>query len=283
MTETELDWEVYEQVTKYIYQTLGEKAGVKILGHGKDCKVLGKSGVEHQIDVLTSHSDGIHTYKTAIECKFWKDNVNKDIIMKVAEIIEDAGINKGVIVSKQGYTPDAITYAKYRNIGLVELREMQEEDWEGRPRIYDVKSTVRRPEIIKVTILPSLFNKSNIEQEQIQTDTLQLILNTGETVSIEKYLTEFKKELHKQPIGKVVDKRVLLPLSKLVNSKSDTTLFIDGFILKGKLTELPGPKFFPVDEIWLLMKSIFEEKSYTISKRGIIKEDDNSNVTKPSS
>lgn len=244
MTETELDWEVYEKVTKYIYQNLGEKAGVKILGHGKDCKVLGKSGVQHQIDVLTSHSDGIHTYKTAIECKYWKDNVNKDIIMKVVAIIEDARLNKGVIVSKQGYTPDAITFAKYKNIGLVELREMQEEDWEGRLRIFDMKSTVRRPEIIEVTILPSLFNKSDIEQEQIQIDTLKLIINTGETVSIEKYLTEFKKELHNYPLEKVIDKRVLFPMSKLVNSKSDKTLFIDGFILKGKLTELPGPKFF---------------------------------------
>lgn len=217
MTETELDWEVYEHVTKYIYQTLGEKAGVKILGHGKECKVKGKSQVEHQIDVLTSHSDGIHTYKTAIECKYWKDNVNKDIIMKVAEIIEDAQIDKGVIVSKNGYTPDAIAFAKYKNIGLVELREMQEDDWEGRPRILDFKSTVHRPEIIKVTILPSLFNKSDIEQEQIQTDTLQLTLNTGETVSIEKYLTEFKKELHSQPIEKIIDKKVFLRcLSSLI-------------------------------------------------------------------
>ncbi len=283
MTKTELDWELYEQVTKYIYQTLGEKAGVKILGHGKDCKVVGKSGVEHQIDVLTTHSDGIHTYKTAIECKYWKDNVNKDIIMKVAEIIEDAGINKGVLVSKQGYTPDAITYAKYKNIGLVELREMMEEDWEGRPRIFDFKSTVRRPEIIGVTILPSLFNNSDIVQEQIQTDTLELVIHTGEIVSIEKYLTDFKKELHTHPIEKIIEKRIFLPMSKLINSKSEKVLFIDGFILKGKLTELPGPKFFPVDEIWLLMKSIFEEKSYTISKRGIIKEDDIPKVTKPSS
>lgn len=73
MTETELDWEVYEEVTKYIYQTLGEKAGVKILGRGKDCKVSGKSKVEHQIDVLTSHTDGIHTYRTAIVYKSWKE------------------------------------------------------------------------------------------------------------------------------------------------------------------------------------------------------------------
>ena len=66
-------------------------------------------------------------------------------------------------------------------------------------------------------------------------------------------------------------------MCKLVNSKTDKTFFIDGFIIWGKLIEVPGLKFFPIDEIWLLMKSIFEEKTYTISKRGIIKEDDKKN------
>ncbi len=273
MIEAALDWEMYEKVTKYIYQTLGEKAGVKIIGHGKDCKVEGKSGVKHQIDVLASHSDGIHNYTTAIECKYWKDNVSKDTIMKVAAIIEDAKIDKGVIVSKQGYTPDAIEFAKYKNIGLVELREMQEQDWEGRPSITMLKSTVRRPEIIKIKILPSLFNRASVDQENIQTDKLTLILYSGETVSIEKYLDEFKKELHHHPIGKIIDKRISLPLSRLINAASGNILYIDGFIIKGKLTELPGLKFYPIDEVWLLMKSIFEEKSFTISKKGIIRED----------
>ena len=52
--------------------------------HGGNCKVRGKSGVSHQIDVLTSHPDGVHTYKTAIECKYWDKYIDKDVIMKVA-------------------------------------------------------------------------------------------------------------------------------------------------------------------------------------------------------
>lgn len=100
-----MEWQDYEEITKHIYATLGEAHGVKIEGHGKDCKVIGKSGVEHQIDVLTSHSDGIHSYRTMIECKYWDQNVNKDVIMKVAEIVEDAGLNKGIIVSKMVLRP----------------------------------------------------------------------------------------------------------------------------------------------------------------------------------
>lgn len=124
--KTNLDWRTYESITKYIYETLGRKTGVKIVGHGSNCKVLGKSGVNHQIDILTTHSDGIHSYKTAIECKYWKEKINKEIVMKVSVTIEDAGIEKGVIVSKAGFTKDGAEFVKYKNIGIVELREIGE-------------------------------------------------------------------------------------------------------------------------------------------------------------
>lgn len=109
----ELDWKLYELITKYIYETLGQQHGVKIKGYGNTCVVTGKTGVDHQIDVLTAHSDGVHEYLTAIECKYWKKKVNKDVVMKVAGIIEDANINKGVIVSKGGFTPDGYFKVKY--------------------------------------------------------------------------------------------------------------------------------------------------------------------------
>ena len=274
MNETELDWQTYEVVTKYIYEALGEKTGVKILGHGNNCKVLGKSGVQHQIDVLTSHTDGIHTYRTAIECKYWKDTVNKDIVMKVAAIIEDARINKGVIVSKEGYTQDAIAYASYRNIGLVELREIREEDPVERPPIINIKSAIFRAEIIKTIFQPSLFNKAPINKEEVQIDTIDLIMYTGEKRSMESYVSDFKKELlgHIVVANTIIEKKISLPMTRLINRNAKTEMFIDGFVMKGKKIEMPGPKFYPVDEIWLFMKSIFEEKFFTISKLGVIKE-----------
>jgi hypothetical protein len=91
-----MDWKDYEQVTRNIYETLGAKAGVKVVGHGNSFKVKGDSGVEHQIDVLTAHFDGIHQYLTDIECKYWDKAVNKDVLMKVKAIVEDCHFSKGV-------------------------------------------------------------------------------------------------------------------------------------------------------------------------------------------
>ena len=124
-----MDWKNYEKITKDIYETLGKESGVKIECYGNGCKVKGNSGVEHQIDVLASHSDGIHTYKTAIECKYWKNTISKDTVMKIHSIINETNIDKGIVISKKGFTPDAIKYAESKNIGLALLREVEKEDY----------------------------------------------------------------------------------------------------------------------------------------------------------
>lgn len=103
--QKELDWRKYESVTKYIYETLGQEYQIHIEGYGKDCKITGKSGVKHQIDVLTSETDDTGTYWTAIECKYWDKKVTKDTVMKLLAIINDTEIKRGIIVSKSGYTP----------------------------------------------------------------------------------------------------------------------------------------------------------------------------------
>ncbi len=267
-----LDWKNYEIITKYIYETLGKESGVKVEGYGNSCKVKGKSGVSHQIDVLTMHTDGIHNYRTAIECKYWNDKINKDIIMKVSEIIEDAGINKGVIVSKKGYTEDAVSFARYKNIGLVELREIEERDWEGRPRVFGIKSWVMRPEILGVIVEP--VDSREIDKETIDIDKIFIKqIDGGESPFID-LMTSFKKDLHKENPFNTITKCYELPGAILVNHKTNTSTKIKRIIFTGVLTKLDiDLKFSPVDQIWLIMKSIFDERTFTISKNGLIVED----------
>jgi len=267
-----LDWKKYESITKYIYETLGKESGVEIECYGNNCKVIGKSEVKHQIDVLTVHSDGIHNYKTAIECKYWKDKINKDIVMKVSEIIEDAGINKGVIVSKKGFTPDGISYAKYKNIGLVELREIEEKDLSDKKGIIDIKSWINRPELLGTVI--DAIDKTELDRENIEIDKVKIELTDGKQIPFIKYIRTFKKELHNIDFWQVFTKGYKLDGAHLINEKSKSKIKIRGIIFTGILTKLESKlKFYPVDQIWLIMKSIFEEKTFTISEKGVIRED----------
>lgn len=272
-----LDWKNYESITKYIYKTLGKEAGVKVKGYGRSCK--GKSGISHQIDVLTSHSDGVHTYDTAIECKYWKEKINKDIVMKVSEIIEDASINKGVIVSKGGFTQDGIAFAKYRNMGLVELREINDEDLErDSPEIDMGQFGFNLSILITSPVILSLEIGSNRLLEfghELDFYNYTIILGDGKQISLGSYADDFRREVGKGRKDKLQTKRHKIPGSVLVHRITNASVNLDEITFTGKLTEVDASRKIEVklvDKIWLIMKSIFDERTFTFSHNGIITE-----------
>lgn len=273
-----LDWKIYESITKYIYETLGKEFGVKIKGHGSTCKVIGKSGVSHQIDVLTSHSDGVHSYETAIECKYWNQKVNKDIIMKLAETIEDCGINKGIIVCKNGFTPDGIQYAKYKNIELVELRELEEKDMNENPKEIHfadlqlrVETTLRRTEILNIDLGD---NRKIQTRDELEYYNFLIIREDESYKSLGTYIAEFRREVNPQnEKTEELTKHYKIPNGVLYNRETKESLKIDGITFTGQLRIRDDRKnltFKLVDEVWLIMKSIFNERTFTFSKSGLI-------------
>lgn len=278
--KTTLDWKTYESITKYIYESLGSKAGVKVLGHGNNCKVPGKSGVDHQIDILTSHSDGIHSYRTAIECKYWKDKISKDIVMKISSVIEDAGIEKGVIVSKNGFTKDGAEYAKHKNISLVELREIEETDLEikqrrliGTLQVY-VHVTHIQSEILGTTIEYAKQESADKEPIQIYQTTIELSNENKKPFS--EFTTIFQDELHAEnKIGQTITKRYEVPEGSLIHTSNSSPREIKGIIFKGVLKQTntnTNREFLLEDKVWLLMKTIFEGKTFSITEAGLIVE-----------
>lgn len=278
-----MDWKGYENITKYIYETLGREAGVKIIGHGNTCKVKGKSGVLHQIDVLTSRSHGNRNYQTAIECKYWKKKIDKDVLMKLAGVIEDAGIDKGVVVSKKGFTKDGLLYAKYKNIGLVELREIEERDWKEQNEkpnllvgelIVNNKIELRRPEILSIEFD---FVDSNQKPEKINPNQWTLRSETGVETPFQNYVTSFQGKLHEGEVDKIVSEYFKFKDLDLINTVTGKISQISGFTLTGKLTviNLDSQRHFNlVDEVWMILKSLFEDRLFTISKTGLIKKDE---------
>nr|WP_299382192.1 restriction endonuclease [Allomuricauda sp.] len=275
-----MDWEEYEAITKYIYEALGRERGLEIVGYGSKCKVPGKSGATHQIDVLTTHSDGIHDYQTAIECKYWEKKLNKDVVMKVASIIDDTDIDKGVIVSKRGFTEDGKSFAKQKNIGLVELRELdateaKETDFPIAEIVLNLKIKRKRPKILNIEFD---YVDINTELSKIEPNQMIVRLENGNEVALNEYISSFKEELHKQGPSKRIKKYFELENANVINYLSKEIAQIRGLTMYGflELKNMNNTRHFNiVDKVWLKMKSIFEENSYTISKLGMIKKDNN--------
>lgn len=186
-----MDWNEYENLTKWIYETIGRANGVVIEGYGNDCKIQGNSGVEHQIDVLASHSDGFHKYQTDIECKYWNKNVDKDVVMKVKSIVDDCNFSKGIIVSKKGFTLDAIKYANHVGVDLVVLREPLDEDWKGRVKNICIQINALTPVVTSVNLGLSpltLSNNINASKGNIRTASAIITFPDGKKENLEDYL-----------------------------------------------------------------------------------------------
>lgn len=267
-----MDWKNYEKITKDIYETLGKESGVKIECYGNGCKVKGNSGVEHQIDVLASHSDGIHTYKTAIECKYWKNTISKDTVMKIHSIINETNIDKGIVISKKGFTPDAIKYAESKNIGLALLREVEKEDYGRDLPIFEIlPAKVREPRIIRFKV--QYDGGDFIGGENVKISKMQLLDSNGSSCPLKSLIDDFNTQLFKTNAIKPFTIKYPFQQCFIVNTETNIKRAIEAITITGVIEENEidlGWK--QMDKTWLIMKSVFEDKIITVSEKGVIKE-----------
>lgn len=270
-----LNWKSYEFITKYIYDTLGQQYNINIEGYGRDCKIKGQSGVQHQIDVLTSESDHSGRYRTAIECKYLNKKVNKDIVMKLLAIINDTDIKRGIIVSKSGYTPDAQQFAKHNKILIVQLREAGKEEKEPPKQMHffdlilNIKININSPVVTDITatdIDDKIIKLDEKDQYQIFIDK-----PNGRKSRLFDEIMVFKEYLNNQKPFKTITKLYEYQNSilRLQNSNQN----IKSITYTGLLTvqdKNQKKTFSIVDKVWLIMEKIFEEQSFIISEGGLI-------------
>ncbi|MBZ4033887.1 restriction endonuclease [Flavobacterium sp. 17A] len=270
-----LDWQTYELITKYIYETLGQQYNINIEGYGRNCKIIGHSGVQHQIDVLTSETDQSGRYRTAIECKYLNKKVNKDIVMKLLAIINDTDVKRGIIVSKSGYTPDAYQFAKHNKILIVQLREAKKET-KGPPKqmhffdiVLNIKINIKRPEVTEIIALDIDDKIINLDEK----NQYHIYVNkpNGRKTTLFDEIMIFKEYLNKQRPFKTVTKTYEFQDSIL--RLQNSTQKIKRITFTGLLNvqdKNQNTTFSIVDKVWLIMEKLFEEQIFIISQSGII-------------
>lgn len=274
--QNELNWEEYESVTKYIYETLGEQYGIKVIGYGRDFKVKGKSGITHQIDVLTEQSDGEGVHQTAIECKFIKKNVTKDIVMKLLQVMEDGGIESGIIVCKTGFTRDTQIYAEHKGIKLVELRVVYEDDNNDNRTMeigtleININMKVSRANVTSIDFGSMLITS---EKEIMSMYYLKLHDSYDRQIPFTKYMMAFSDELQsRRELLKTAT--IDFPFSgKLFLRLQDREINVEKISITGFFTKTDKSSkrsFHLTDQVWMIMKEIFDKKALALSKSGII-------------
>lgn len=94
-----------------------------------DYKVKGKrSGTTRQVDIALFDSIGQYNIFIAIECKDYKRPVDIKPVESFAQMLEDIGSDKGVIVSSNGFSNAAIKIAQDRRIDVLRLVDADKEE-----------------------------------------------------------------------------------------------------------------------------------------------------------
>ena len=241
--------------------------------------------MQYQIDVLTSHSDGLHSYSTAIECKYRKDKVSWGQVAKLAVAIDDAGIQKGVVVSKSGFTRSARLVADFKGISLVQLRRPRPSDWDGYvagvsidlnlvvDEIYDYSSTIK--------------GVTENRQKDFRLADIELQVNVGgdETKSFREIADHIRN--HRVPMQGVIGKARWSRVSPLEDQVADYVVSFPGGTAiieprtecEGELKELRfkiGERVLSeriridhTDYVSWILEAVFEDKLFAISADGI--------------
>lgn len=118
-----LDWREFEAFVQAMY---AEDPNL-IVEH--DVTEEGKSGARRQTDVKVTQKTKLHTFVTLVECKRWKEKIDRQRVDVLAASIEDLGASKGVIFTTSGYEAGAEKYAKAKNIDLFVIRDLTDAEW----------------------------------------------------------------------------------------------------------------------------------------------------------
>lgn len=278
----DIRWQDYEELVKDIYQALGQANGVTIECWGGSCKVEGPPGVFNQIDVLTRHSDGLHQYRTAISCKNWNKKVGIPIVREFAQIVDDAKLSKGIIVSKMGFTAPAKAHAESKNIGLVELRRPMDKDWDGYIREVHFTLMMDRTEIYDVQ-LQLTASKPEPGEEVYQGGSIHwpLLLNQlfigipGEEAETLQKLAdeEWSKDEEKEKYD------IQFPEGSVLTVPDYPEYPVHGYAIAGVSFKVrfnpPMTKEIVVradEHVYMIMESIFDGRRFTITRDGEIRE-----------
>lgn len=139
----------YEEFIEIVYKAILEaemrsgNIGHISIERGK--KIISKSGTPAEIDIYWEYKVAGIKNSVAIECRNWNKNVDIPGVRDFARKISDISGLKGLMVTKKGFSPNAVAEASADKIDLLIIREPKEKDWEGWITKYDIFIHIQHP------------------------------------------------------------------------------------------------------------------------------------------
>lgn len=119
----------YEIFVMNFFKKLNEEGGHKLSKFKHNKRFKGKSTRTWDVDVSYSFMLNKLKFNVFIECKYWDQSVDANKISLLNECLKDCDAHKGIVVTTVGFQSGAIRAAKKLGIGLLILKDHQEEEW----------------------------------------------------------------------------------------------------------------------------------------------------------
>jgi len=108
-----------------IYNYLAKKYPDLEIFHNRKLKG-NRSGIERQVDILIRKGNIDFNDDTIIECKYYKKNIDVKVVDSFHGMLQDIGINHGILIVKTGASKGATNRANYDDI-LIDVISFDEE------------------------------------------------------------------------------------------------------------------------------------------------------------
>ena len=139
----------YEDFVETVYKAILEaerrNGSVGHVNLERRKKITSKSGTPAEIDIYWEYTVAGITHSVAIECRNYNKNVDIPGVRDFARKISDISGLKGLMVTKKGFSQNAIDEAKADNIDLLVIREHVAEDLAGRITKASIRIHILEP------------------------------------------------------------------------------------------------------------------------------------------
>ncbi|UUZ84040.1 restriction endonuclease [Paenibacillus sp. P26] len=244
------------------YETLAQKVFSEILNQESVRNIQVQHNVvlegrttSHQIDVYWEFEVGGIKYTTIVQAKDWTSDVPQGEMLKFKAIIDDLPNQpRGIFITKKGYQSGAIDVAKANGIILYQLREPNEEDWEGKIKTVRITMHILSSRNTEFNVIPDLEWVANEKKNKGLGEQSFKIRFNGKSNEMILYDTDNKPVCSLQ---EVIQSMFPRPISVMSPQKIIKT-FEEPRFIKTDLDLLPILKLSGVESVFSVVESVEE-------------------------
>ncbi|WP_022883708.1 restriction endonuclease [Glaciibacter superstes] len=111
-------WREYQEQAATLFRELGFDVQT-------DLRISGARG-SHDVDVFVSFERAGLVVNWIIECKHWKRPVDKSHVLTLRSIVEDAGADRGILLSESGAQRGALAVTHKSNVHVTSIIDLKE-------------------------------------------------------------------------------------------------------------------------------------------------------------